>query len=78
LFDRILNAELDLRIRPADRSFGYWESCGDIVERQSGKSIARVYGRGRTGAAAEQEVGREAERWLLRNGRTGLKSHSTD
>lgn len=65
---RILNAEFDVRIRPADRLHSYWESCGDIVQRVNGKSLARLYGRGRTSAAAEEEVAREADRWLLRGG----------
>ena len=63
---RILDGELDLRIRAADRLDGYWEASGDIVERHSGKSIGRVYGRGRTNEAAGEEVSREAERWVLR------------
>jgi len=64
---RDLNETFDLNVRPADRLHGAWESCGDIVDRRSGKAYARVYGIGRTGAAAEQEVELEAERWLRRN-----------
>jgi hypothetical protein len=63
----ILNEHLDLSIRAADRHRTAWESCGDIIERASGKTIARVYGRGRSSALAEQEVEREAQRWALRN-----------
>jgi hypothetical protein len=66
---RILDGELDLRIRPADRLYFAWEACGDIIVRHSGKPIGRVYGRGSTSAEAEEEVSREAERWLLRDRR---------
>lgn len=62
----ILNEQFDLSVRPADRLHGVWESCGDIIDRHSGKPHGRVYGQGRTSAAAEEEVEREAARWLLR------------
>jgi len=62
----MLNERFDLRIRSADRVRGQWESCGDIVERHSGKALGRVYGRGSSSAAAEQELQLEAERWLLK------------
>jgi hypothetical protein len=62
---RILNEQFDLSVRPADRLHGAWESSGDIIDRHSGKALGRVYGKGRTSAAAEEEVGREAERWLV-------------
>jgi hypothetical protein len=64
---RILNAHFDVSIRPAERLGSNWESCGDIVERVSGKLRARVYGSGPTSAAAELEAEREAERWVYRN-----------
>ena len=61
-----LNEQFDLEVRAAGRPKAVWECSGDIVNRHSGKSLARVYGNGRTSAAAELEVLREAERWLLR------------
>nr|NUR36587.1 hypothetical protein [Sphingomonas sp.] len=51
-------------------AFRHWESTGDIVERHSREPIARVYGRGRTAADAQQDVILEAERRLLRRGRS--------
>lgn len=60
---RILNERFDLSIRAADWRQGLWESSGDIIDRHKDRPVARVYGRGRTSVAAEQEAQREAERW---------------
>lgn len=65
----ILNKEFDLKIREGERARGGWETSGDIIDHDSGKPLGRVYGWGRTNAAAQQEVTREAERWLLRDRR---------
>jgi len=66
---RPLNDRFDLVVRDAERLHGYWEGCGDIVDRDAKRTVGRVYGHGRSGASAEQEVVREAERWLLRESR---------
>jgi hypothetical protein len=59
-----LNEQFGLSVRPADRLQGFWQSSGDIVDRHIDKPIRRIYGIGRTRAAAEEEVEREAVRWL--------------
>ena len=64
---RILNDQFDLSVRPADWVRGAWESSGDIIDHDIGKTICRIYGNGPTRAAAEEEVEREAARWLLRD-----------
>jgi hypothetical protein len=61
---RMLNGQFDLAVRPADRLHGIWESTGDIIERERGRAVGRVYGRGTSRRAAEEEVAREADRWL--------------
>jgi len=61
---RILNGQFDLNVRAPDRLRGAWECCGDIVDRERNRPIARVYGKGRTSAVAEEDVVREAERWI--------------
>jgi hypothetical protein len=67
---RILNDIFDLVTRPAERLPRIWEASGDIIERSSKKPVARLYGRGNSSSAAEEEVQREAERWLINGGRT--------
>ena len=63
---RILDEQFDLAIRAAERLGRTWECCGDIVDRHSGKPLGRVYGRAATKAGAEEEVVREAARWVKR------------
>ena len=62
----LLDSQFDLIIRAPERLHGHWSACGDIKKRESEQTVGRVYGSGRTGADAQQEVVREAERWLLR------------
>jgi hypothetical protein len=63
---RILNEQYDVAVRPADRLKDVWESTGDIIERDRGRAVGRVYGCGPTRRAAEEAVAEEAGRWLLR------------
>ena len=65
---RDLDEHFDLRVQPAERRpRGMWESCGDVIERRSGKAFGRVYGIGSTSVAAEEDVHLEANRWLRAN-----------
>lgn len=63
---RFLNGHYDLRIRVTDRAGSTWECCGEIIDRHSGRPNARVYGRGRTKLAAEEEAELEAQLWVRR------------
>ena len=64
---RNVTEHFDVLIRAPDRLRGAWEASGDIIDLKTGKSIARVYGVGRTSAGAAEEVDQEAHRWIHRN-----------